>query len=120
MSAEEGFYRRGPSAYERTSVDYVALLRFRPSASASDRDGALMRRAAWEYPEGIRVIAEYWPTAADYQVVSVFSADDFAPIMQLEFEWNDVFDIEIHPAVSAEDGLKIGPDVFSKLSRLQQ
>jgi hypothetical protein len=38
----------------------------------------------------------------------------------LEFEWSDVFDIDISPAVSAEEGLRIGPEVFGRLRRLQQ
>jgi hypothetical protein len=101
-------------------MDYVALLKFRSSVSAADRDGALMRRAGWQYPKGIKVVAEYWPAAADVQVVSIFSADDFAAVMELTFEWNDVFDIVIHPATSADDGLKIGPEVFGRLSRLKQ
>jgi hypothetical protein len=100
-------------------MEYVGLLRFRPQLSAQERDGALMRRAAWTYPEGIRPIAEYWPTGDQVQVVSIFAADTFAPVMELEFEWNDVFEIAIFPAVSAEEGLRIGPEVFGRLSRLQ-
>ena len=100
-------------------MDYVALLRFRASVPGAERDGALMRRAAWKYPDGIRVIAEYWPTSADVQVVSIFSADTIDSLMELEFEWNDVFDIDIHPAVSADEGLRIGPEVFGRLSRMQ-
>ncbi len=45
-------------------MDYVALLTFRSSVTAAERDGALIRRAGWKYPDGIRVIAEYWPAAA--------------------------------------------------------
>ena len=101
-------------------MEYVALLKFRPSVSAADRDAALMRRAAWQYPEGVKAIAEYWPLAADFQVITVFAADSFAPIMEVEFEWNDVFDISIYPAVSADEGLRIGPDVFGRLPRMQQ
>ncbi|MCU1345746.1 MAG: hypothetical protein JWL70_2012 [Acidimicrobiia bacterium] len=101
-------------------MDYVALLSFRPSVSAADRDAALMRRAAWQYPGSIRPIAEYWPSAAGVQVVSIFSTDVYADVMELVFQWNDVFDIDVHPAVSADEGLKIGADVFSRLPRLQQ
>lgn len=100
-------------------MDYVALLRFRSSVSGAERDAALMRRAAWQYPSGIGVIAEYWPLASDVQVVTIFSADDFAAVMEVVFQWNDVFDIDVHPAVSADDGLKVGADVFSRLPRLQ-
>jgi hypothetical protein len=100
-------------------MEFVALLRFRPSVSAADRDAALMRRAAWQYPEGIKPIAEYWPMAGDQQVVTIFTADSIAPIMDVEFEWNDVFDVTVYPAVSAEEGLRIGPDMFGRLARMQ-
>jgi hypothetical protein len=101
-------------------VDYVALLKFRSSVSAAERDGALMRRASWQYPKGVRMIAEYWPTASAVQVVSIFSADSFEQVLELELEWGDVFDIDIHPAVAADEGLRIGPDVVGRLPRLQQ
>lgn len=100
-------------------MDYVALLTFRPALTAADRDGALMRRAGWEYPSGIRLIAEYWPIASAVQVVSVFTADDYASMLELVTEWDDVFDIDIHPAVSAEEGLKIGPEVLGRVPRFQ-
>jgi hypothetical protein len=40
-------------------MDYVALLKFRSSVPVAERDAALMRRASWQYPKGIRPIAEY-------------------------------------------------------------
>jgi hypothetical protein len=101
-------------------MDYVGFLKFRPSVTSEQRDAALMRRAAWKYPDGVKVLAEYWPLAADVQVITVFSADEFASVMELTFEWNDVFDIAVHPAVSAEEGLRVGPDVFGRLPRMQQ
>jgi hypothetical protein len=101
-------------------MDYVALLRFRSSVSGAERDAALARRGAWQYPAGIRLTAEYWPMAGDVQVVSIFSTDDIAAIMEFQFEWSDVFDIDVTPAVSAEEGLRIGPEVFGRLKRLQQ
>ena len=100
-------------------MDYVAFLSLRPSVSAEDRDAGLMRRTTWQYPKGIRVIAEYWPSSSDVQVVSIFSADDYSAVMEVVFEWNDIFDIDVHPAISAEDGLKIGAEVFGRLPRMQ-
>jgi hypothetical protein len=100
-------------------MDYVALLRFRSSVPSAERDAALARRATWQYPAGVTVVAEYWPVSGDVQVVSIFSADDFAPIFEFELEWSDVFDIDVSPAVSAEDGLRIGADVIGRLKRLQ-
>ncbi|HEV7210654.1 MAG TPA: DUF3303 family protein [Blastococcus sp.] len=101
-------------------MEFVGLLRFRPSVPAAERDAALMRRAAWKYPDGITLISEYWPVSGDYQVVTTFAADSIASIMEVEFEWNDVFDISVFPAVSADEGLRIGPDVFGRLARMQQ
>jgi Protein of unknown function (DUF3303) len=101
-------------------MDYVALLRFRNSVPAAERDGALMRRAAWKYPEGVRLIAEYWPFTSALTVVTIFSADSPGQLLELELEWSDVFDIDIYPAVSADEGLRVGPEVFGQLPRMQQ
>lgn len=100
-------------------MEFVALLKFRSSVSAAERDAALMRRASWQYPDGIKVISEYWPAWGEYQVITAFAAESFGPIMEVEFEWNDVFDVTVVPAVSAEEGLRIGPEVFGRLPRMQ-
>jgi hypothetical protein len=101
-------------------MDYVALLRYRSSVAGPERDAALLRRTTWKYPDGIQLIAEYWPMSGDVQVVSIFSSDSIAALLELEFEWSDVFDIDISPSVSAEEGLRIGPEVFGRLHRVQQ
>ena len=101
-------------------MDFVALLTFRDSVGIAERDAGLMRRAAWQYPTGIRPIAEYWPVASGPQVVSIFSADDWASVAELVFEWDDIFDIDVYPAVSAEEGLRVGAEVFSRVPRMQQ
>ena len=100
-------------------MDYVARLAFRSSVSGAERDAALMRRTTWEYPAGVRVIAEYWPLAGDVQVVTIFSSDDIGAVWEVTAEWEDVFDIDVSPAISAEQGLEIGPEVFGRLRRLQ-
>ncbi|HET9092127.1 MAG TPA: DUF3303 family protein [Acidimicrobiales bacterium] len=56
-------------------------------------------------------IAEYWPATEDPAVVSIFRTEDFSALMELEFSWGDVFDVSVYPDVSAEEGLKIGPEV---------
>jgi hypothetical protein len=100
-------------------MEFVALLRFRDTVSAADRDAGLARRASWQYPQGIKSIAEYWPMSGDVQVVSIFSAESFEPIMELELEWSDIFDISVSPAVSADEGLQVGGAVMGRLHRLQ-
>lgn len=100
-------------------MDYVALLRFRGSVPSAERDKALARRATWQYPAGVTLIAEYWPALSGTTVVSIFSTESFDSIFEFELEWGDVFDIDISPAVSHEDGLRIGADVFGRLHRLR-
>jgi len=100
-------------------MDFVALLKFRSALSAAEADAALGRRAAWKYPEGIQVIAEYWPLSSAVQVASILAAESIEKIMELVFEWQDVFDIDVYPAVSADEGLRIGPEVFARLPRMQ-
>ena len=101
-------------------MDFVALLKFRSALSAAEADAALGRRAAWKYPEGIKVIAEYWPLSSAVQVVSLLAAESIEKIMELVYEWNDVFDIDVYPAVSADEGLRNGPEVFARQPRMQQ
>jgi len=100
-------------------MDFVALLKFRSSISAAEADAGLGRRAAWKYPDGIQVIAEYWPLSSAVQVVSILSAESVEKVMELVFEWNDIFDIDVYPAVSAEEGLRVGPELFARLTRMQ-
>lgn len=39
--------------------------------------------------------------------------------MKVVYEWSDVFAMDVHPAISADEGLTIGGEVFAQLSRLQ-
>lgn len=95
-------------------MDYVMLLRWKQGLTRDQRDGALMHRAGWKYPSGLDVLAEYWPAAEDPAVVSIFRTDDFGALMEIEFTWGDTFDITVLPATSAEDGLKLGPEVLGR------
>jgi hypothetical protein len=95
-------------------MDYVMLFRWKQGLTREQRDGALVRRAQWKYPEGVDTVAEYWPAADDPAVVSIFRTQDYAALMEIGFTWGDMFDITTLPAISADDGLKIGPEVMSR------
>lgn len=34
--------------------------------------------------------------------------------MEVQFTWSDVFEISIHPCITPEDGLKLGPDALAR------
>ena len=93
---------------------YVMTLKWQQGLGREQRDGALMRRAGWNYPNGVKLHGEYWPSSESLAVVSVFETDDPAALMELGFTWGDVFQIEITPAVTAEDGLRIGPEFMAR------
>lgn len=95
-------------------MDYVMLLRWKQGLTRQQRDAALVHRADWNYPSGVKVIGEYWLATEDPAVVSIFQAEDYGALMELEFAWADTFDITVLPAIRAEDGLKIGADVMAR------
>lgn len=82
---------------------FAALLR--PTGGAPKEN--IARRAQWQYPEGVRVVAEYWLQTSNPLVITIFEADSIAPIMAISTEWGDVFDITVVPAVTAEEGLEL-------------
>ena len=72
----------------------------------------IARRVQWQYPEGIRLVAEYWLQTSDPDVIAIFEADSVAPIMAMRTEWGDVFDITVTPAITAEEGLKLAKQMM--------
>lgn len=93
---------------------YVATLTWHSHLGRQERQEGLARRANWELPEGIEPVAEYWVASSSPHVVVVFRADRYEPIMELAFTWNDVFDIAVAPATTAEEGLEAGPRVLER------
>jgi len=87
---------------------FVALLK--PKAGTPQE--RIARRLKWQYPAGVRPIAEYWLQASDPDVVGVFEADSIAPIMAITVEWGDVFDITVVPAITAEEGLTLAQQMM--------
>jgi hypothetical protein len=87
---------------------FVAII----NAKAGSPKERITRRAQWQYPEGVKPIAEYWLQTASPSVVSIFEADNIAPIMATTTEWGDVFDINVFPAITASDGLKLAKQMM--------
>jgi hypothetical protein len=63
------------------------------------------RRADYEFPTGMRLIAEYWSGNTDPAVISIFEADDSAALMINSVVWIDIFDVRIFPVNTWEEGL---------------
>lgn len=87
---------------------FVALL----EVTGGTPQERIARRAEWQYPAGIKPIAEYWLQTDDHTVVSIFEADDNAPIFAISAQWGDVFNIKVVPAITAEQGLKLAQQMM--------
>ena len=83
---------------------FVALLTVRPGATFQE-GGA--RRLQWKYPEGLNVIAEYWLETDSPRVIVIMEADSIAPLGQMRMDWGDLFEIEVFPAVTGEEGMEM-------------
>ena len=91
---------------------FVMILKWQPGLSKEQRDGVLIRRAQWNYPEGVTLIGEYWPQVEDAAVVSIFETSDHKALMEIGFAWGDAFNIQVSPAVRVEDGLRMGAEIL--------
>ena len=83
---------------------FVTLLS--PKATATPAE-TIPRRVQWKYPEGLKVIAEYWLQTDKPHVIIVAEANEVAPMMMATEAWGDLFDFTVVPAITAEDGLKL-------------
>jgi len=64
------------------------------------------RRLQWQYPEGVTSVAEYWLHSTDPSVFAVVEAESAEPLAAIRMECDDVFEIDVLPVVTAEEGLE--------------
>ena len=83
---------------------YVTFMK-RKAGSTIGRKESVARRVNWKYPEGFRVLGEYWVPADDPSVVLIAEAENLAPFYRAMEDWDDVFEFSIFPAITAEAGL---------------
>jgi hypothetical protein len=89
---------------------FVALLK--PRGTATFQEG-VARRMQWDYPEGVRVLGEYWLETEFPRVVSVMEADGMDAFGQIRMHWNDMFEIEVFPAVTTEQDMEMARQAMS-------
>jgi hypothetical protein len=75
--------------------------------------GGVARRLQWEYPEGADVLAEYWLETEAPRVIAVVEAQSMEPFGQIRMDWGDMFEIEVFPVVTAEQGLEMARQAMS-------
>lgn len=93
---------------------YLWLASWKPGLSREQMDGALVRRSSWSYPEGMKLLGEYWLGGHRPAVISIFETSDYSTIMEMNITWGDVFEIACHPACTPEQGLEWGPSMLAR------
>ncbi len=83
---------------------FVLLLKTRPGATFQEGGS---RRLQWQYPEGLNVLGEYWLETDTPRVVSIVEAENMAPFGAIRMQWGDLFEIDVFPAVTAEQGMEM-------------
>lgn len=78
------------------------------------RDVATTRRLEFQFPEGIKIVGEYWLEATKPQVVLIAEADSVAPMMAATRAWDDLYEFKVYPAVTAKEGLEIAKQMGVK------
>ena len=69
--------------------------------------GRAARRLDWQYPEDVRFVGEYWLQSSDPSVVVIFEAEDALILEKMRGFWTDLFDINIIPAITGDEGIKL-------------
>jgi hypothetical protein len=86
----------------------------RPEPAIPSKRRGFARRLQWQYPEGANVVvAEYWLETEAPRVVAVVEADGMDPFGQIRMDWGDIFEIEVFPSVTAEQGLEMARQAMS-------
>ena len=89
---------------------FVALLKVRGTNTFQE---GVARRLQWDYPESVRVLGEYWLETEAPRVIAVMEAQSMEALGQLRMDWDDMFEIEVFPAVTAEQGMEMARQAMS-------
>jgi hypothetical protein len=71
------------------------------------------RRLQWDYPEGANVLAEYWLETEAPRVIAVMEAESMDVFGQMRMAWGDLFEIEVFPARTGEQGMEMARQAMS-------
>jgi hypothetical protein len=89
---------------------FLTIGKAKPGFTYEER---VARRMEYLYPEGVKVLAEYWTPMSDPAVIVITEAETVTPIFQSLRVWEPYFDFTIVPAMTAEDGLKLAHEALT-------
>jgi hypothetical protein len=88
-------------------MKFVAMFSIKQGVGEAKLVQAAQKRAEYQFPEGLTLIAEYWTAEDSPAVISVFETDDAASLLENSLPWADYFETtEVLPVVTAEEELQ--------------
>lgn len=97
----------------------LGLFYWKPGITHEKVLECLAKRFQYEEPEGANMLFEYWPGGVGDRtpaVVAGYEMTDLGPMMAIQLFWGEYFDISMLPAISAEDGIKMGADIIQHMA----
>jgi hypothetical protein len=75
--------------------------------AASTTKHRVSRRAKWNWPADLRVIGECWIPNNDPTLIAILETEDVGAVVRAATDWEDVFDLTVLPAMTAERVLQL-------------
>jgi hypothetical protein len=83
---------------------FVTICRAKSTSISRER---IERRVGWDYPPGMNILAEYWPVGSEISVILITEGDSPEPMFAAIAAWDDHFDFQIMPVLTAEEGMAL-------------
>jgi hypothetical protein len=87
-------------------MKFVALFDLRKDITHGKLAEVIARRAEFKFPDGLKLVSEYWSPASSPAVIATFEASDPALLLQNSIAWLDAFEVKVIPVVDWEEGEK--------------
>lgn len=84
----------------------VVLYHLKEAADQAKLAELMARRAEYQFPTGMTLVAECWTGNTRNCVVAIYDVDDPATALVNSVVWLDAFNIEVLPATTWEEGLE--------------
>lgn len=75
---------------------------------------AMRRRVDWKPAEDLHIVAEYWLPTAKPALIVVSEAESFIPVFKALADWQDLFDLQTYPVVTADEGLEMAREKLAQ------
>ena len=86
-------------------MKFVCLFNVKESVTPAKLGETIARRAEYKFPEGIKLIAEYW-SPSQPAVIAIVEAPDATALMMNTINWLDTFDVQVLPVSDYQEGLQ--------------